>query len=398
MSKTIKKVSHPPKLAHKIRAAAYARVSSGKDAMLHSLSAQISYYSKLIQNHDGWEYIGVYSDEAFTGTKENRNGFQRMLDDCRAGNIDMVITKSISRFARNTVTLLQTVRELKLLEIDVYFEEQNIHTASADGELMLTVLASYAQEESLSVSENCKWRIRNKYKDGIPNTFSILGYDFHKGNLTINEKEAEIVKQIFNYYMCGMGRNLIVKKLNSLGVSPKNGGEWDSSKIREILTNEKYIGDMILQKHFVSNHIDKQKKINKGELPKYKVTCSHQGIIDREIFNSVQAEIENRKKIYSANNITTNKYKYTGKIICGICGKHYRRKINNSGTKYEKAVWICDTYNSKGKAFCQSKQIPEAILNTLVEEIEFNSITVLSNNKVCIKNGIQVIEKEWKYK
>ena len=150
------------------RVAAYARVSSGKDAMLHSLSAQISYYSDLIQNHSGWQYAGVYADEALTGTKDNRENFQRLLADCRAGNVDMVITKSISRFARNTVTLLETVRELKNMGVDVFFEEQNIHSLSADGELMLTILASYAQEESLSASENQKWRVKRNFENGMP--------------------------------------------------------------------------------------------------------------------------------------------------------------------------------------------------------------------------------------
>ena len=150
------------------RVAAYARVSSGKDAMLHSLSAQVSYYSKLIQNHGGWEYAGVYADEALTGTKDNRENFQRLLADCRNGKVDMILTKSVSRFARNTLTLLETIRELKNLGVDVYFEEQNIHSATSDGELMLTIIASYAQEESLSASENQKWRVRQQFQNGKP--------------------------------------------------------------------------------------------------------------------------------------------------------------------------------------------------------------------------------------
>lgn len=168
MSGKITIVSKPPKLERKKRVAAYARVSSGKDAMLHSLSAQVSYYSDLIQNHGDWLYTGVYSDEAKTGTKDSRAGFQNLVADCRAGKIDMVITKSISRFARNTVTLLQTVREFKALGVDIYFEEQNIHTISGDGELMMTILASYAQEESRSASENQKWRIKRSFESGIP--------------------------------------------------------------------------------------------------------------------------------------------------------------------------------------------------------------------------------------
>ena len=228
--------------------AAYARVSTAKDTMLHSLAAQVSYYSNYIQNHPEWEYIGVYADEAQTGTKDSRPEFQRLITDCNADKIDMVITKSISRFARNTVTLLETVRHLKEIGVDVYFEEQNIHSTDGDGELMLTILASFAQEESLSVSENCKWRIRNNYKEGIPNTFKILGYDFHRGQITINEKEAETVRLIFNWYISGMGRLAIAKRLTSINHKPKNGGAWDSSKIKEILQNEKYAGDLLYRK------------------------------------------------------------------------------------------------------------------------------------------------------
>ena len=163
MPRIIEKVQTPARPERLLNVAAYARVSSGKDAMLHSLSAQVSFYSSLIQQHKDWRYAGVYADEAKTGTKDTRENFQRLLEDCKSGKIDMVITKSVSRFARNTVTLLSTVRELKELGIDIFFEEQNIHTLSADGELMLTFLASYAQEESLSVSENYKWKIYGKY-------------------------------------------------------------------------------------------------------------------------------------------------------------------------------------------------------------------------------------------
>lgn len=155
-----------PEQPKALRVCAYARVSTGKDAMLHSLSAQVSYYSKMIQSHAGWQYCGVYSDEGMTGTKNQRSGFQQMLEECRKGNIDLIITKSISRFARNTVTLLQTVRELKSLSVDVFFEEQHIHTISSDGELMMTILASFAQEESLSASENQKWRVRKAFENG----------------------------------------------------------------------------------------------------------------------------------------------------------------------------------------------------------------------------------------
>ena len=169
LERTIKKVTFSTPIEKPLtRVAAYARVSTGKDAMLHSLSAQVSHYSNLIQNHPGWSYAGVYADEAVTGTKEDRKNFQRLIADCKTGKIDAIITKSISRFARNTVTLLNTIRELKDIGIDVYFEEQNVHTLSADGELLITLLASYAQEESRSASENQKWRVRKNFREGIP--------------------------------------------------------------------------------------------------------------------------------------------------------------------------------------------------------------------------------------
>jgi len=203
MTRTITIVPALPKLEQRKRVAAYARVSSGKDAMLHSLSAQVSYYSSLIQKHGDWLYVGVYADEAKTGTKDNRADFQRLIADCRAGKIDMVITKSISRFARNTVTLLQTVRELKALGVDVFFEEQNIHTMSADGELMMTILASYAQEESRSASENQKWRIKRNFEAGMPWNGTLLGYRMVDGRYEIIPEEAELVRRIYSLYLSG---------------------------------------------------------------------------------------------------------------------------------------------------------------------------------------------------
>ena len=186
MNRTIRKVNpalpKPPKI---LNVAAYARVSLEKDSMLHSLSAQISHYSGLIQRHPGWRYAGVYADKALTGTKAERPEFQRLLADCRAGKIDLILTKSISRFARNTVTLLGTVREMKTLGIDIFFEEQNIHSLSGEGELMLSILASYAQEESRSVSENCKWRIQKKFEQGIPTTTQINGLKIDHGRITV---------------------------------------------------------------------------------------------------------------------------------------------------------------------------------------------------------------------
>ena len=228
------------------RVAAYARVSSGKDAMLHSLSAQVSYYSDLIQNHSGWQYAGVYADEALTGTKDNRDNFQRLLADCRAGKIDLVLTKSISRFARNTVTLLETVRELKTMGVDVYFEEQNIHSLSADGELMLTILASYAQEESLSASENQKWRVRHNYENGLAWNGTILGYRYDHGTYIIEPEEAETVRMIFDIYLNGDGCTAIAKKLNENRRISRRGMQWGQTGVMRILRNYTYTGNLLL--------------------------------------------------------------------------------------------------------------------------------------------------------
>jgi len=187
------------------RVAAYARVSNGKDSMLHSLSAQVSYYSKLIQKTPGWDYAGVYADEALSGTKDTRGEFQKMLADCRAGKIDLIITKSISRFARNTVTTLQTIRELRVIGVDVYFEEQNIHTLGEEGEFILTLLAAYAEEEARSVSENQMWRIQRQFQQGKPTSIDMFGFKFVKGKLEIVPEEAALLRKAAEMYLAGAG-------------------------------------------------------------------------------------------------------------------------------------------------------------------------------------------------
>ncbi|HHX23858.1 MAG TPA: recombinase family protein [Thermoanaerobacterales bacterium] len=382
------------------RVAAYARVSSGKDAMLHSLSAQVSYYSGMIQRRPDWIFAGVYSDEAVTGTKDSRVEFQRMLSDCEAGKIDMIITKSISRFARNTVTLLETVRRLKEINVDVYFEEQNIHSISGDGELMLTILASFSQAESLSVSENCKWRIRNKFKEGIPHTFSVLGYNNEHGKLTINKAEAEIVKFIFNEFLNGLGKTAIANKLNDMGYTTKKGVKWNSTKIDRILRNEKYAGDLMLQKVYNSDHLSKKKTVNNGDLPRYFISNNHEPIIERKVFEAVQMELERRSKIYKSRN-TSVSYPLTGKIKCGICGKNYHHKINNAGTKYANPVWICSTYNTRGKKHCPSKQIPVNILEEIIKKFDNEPIEITAYPKNRLKFAFKdntELETTWRDK
>ncbi len=338
-----------------LRVAAYARVSSGKDAMLHSLSAQVSYYNELIQGNPEWLFCGIYADEALTGTKSNRAEFQKMLTACRNGEIDLVITKSISRFARNTVTLLETVRELKDLGVDVYFEEQNIHTMSADGELMLTILSSYAQEESFSASENKKWQIRKDMELGKVSNLQMLGYQRNTdGVLEIIPEEAAIVRKIFSDYLDGKGKLAIANELNELHIPTKLGCEWTPRAILRILRNEKYCGDLLLQKSFREDHITKRKIRNDGQLPQYYVEEAHMPIIDKETFQLVQQRLDEMKRI-NLGKMPNAVYPFSGMLHCPHCGKNYRRKTTATGI-----VWICSTYNTKGKKYCPTtKQIPE---------------------------------------
>ena len=340
-----------------LKVAAYSRVSSGKDAMLHSLSSQVNYYSKLIQEHPGWAYCGVYADEAVTGTKEHRNGFQTLLSDCREGKIDLVITKSISRLARNTVTLLQTVRELKSLGVDVYFEEQNIHTMSSEGELMMTILASYAQEESRSASENQKWRIKKNFEEGIPWNGAMLGYRYKDGKYHIVPDEAELVKRIFAMYLDGAGYVLISNQLNEEGIASPDGSQWHTSVVEKILRNYAYTGNLLLQRTYSENHITKRKCKNCGEYPQYLATDTHEAIIPNEMFQRVQEEVARRAEKFRAQPPQQPYYPFTGKMVCAICGKHYQRKTTRTGI-----VWICSTYNRKGKKHCASKAVPELLL------------------------------------
>ncbi|NLB56261.1 MAG: recombinase family protein, partial [Lentisphaerae bacterium] len=318
MKRTVETVSFPlttqPKM---IRVAAYARVSSGKDAMLHSLSAQVSYYSEMIQHHPGWLYCGVYADEALTGTKDSRENFQRLIADCRSGKIDLVITKSISRFARNTVTLLETVRELKSLGIDVFFEEQNIYTSSCEGEVMLTILASYAQEESRSASENQKWRIRKSYEQGeVLQWRHLFGYDITKDSVTVNPVQAEIVREIFDRAISGESFGTISRDLNKRGIKTAFGNTWHQSRIRDILSCEKYIGDAVLQKKYVNNHIEKKLVKNNGKLPMYYAEGTHKPIIDRSTFEKAQ-DILRRWDEKTKGHSPHKHYPFSGKIVCG---------------------------------------------------------------------------------
>ena len=394
MKKIIRQIKPQPRLTQKKKVAAYARVSSGKDTMLHSLSAQVSYYSSLIQKETDWQYIGVYSDEAITGTKEERPGLQQMIADCRDGKIDMILTKSISRFARNTVTLLETVRMLKAMGVDIYFEEQNIHTLSSDGELLLTILASYAQEESRSVSENMKWRIKKNFEAGIPWNGRMLGYRLDGDHYEIVAEEAALVRRIFTEYLEGAGFNLIAQRLNEDGITPAWGELWHKTTIAKILRQYAYTGNLLLQRTFRDNHITKKSCINEGQLPQYHAEDSHDAIIDMDTFMAVQLEMERREKKPRTPRQT---YPYTGLMVCAKCGKSYRRKVTATGP-----VWICATYNTRGKKYCASKQIPESILETSTASVTDDLTSIV---KIIVDDGNllhyqladgAVIERTWK--
>lgn len=406
MARTIQQISFPAPMRPSLkRVAAYARVSSGKDAMLHSLSAQVSYYSALIQKQTGWLYCGVYADEAFTGTKDSRDGFQSLLAECRAGNIDMVITKSISRFARNTVTLLETVRELKALGVDVYFEEQSIHTMSADGELMMTILASYAQEESLSASENQKWRVRKVFENGeLINLRFLFGYSITADGVQINEEKAAVVREIFSRFNSGESMSSISRDLNARGYRGALGGRWCAERMRNTLSNEKYLGNALLQKRYRNNHIEKKLVANKGELPMYYAEGTHEPIIDPATFEQAQ---ERLRKIaqQTADRKKPSRSAFSGLIRCGICGNTYKRV-----TYRGKHFWNCTTFQTRGKSECTAKKIPEDTLVALTLEVlsidrlsaksvknRITEIRAEKNNVIvfCLDDGSEIV-KRWK--
>lgn len=302
MERTIQRIQ-PTKLAERkiLRVAAYARVSCDKDAMKQSLAAQISYYSGIIQQHDGWMLAGVYADEAYSGTRDNRPQFVRLIEDCKAGKVDRIITKSISRFARNTLMLLNTVRELRRMGIGIYFEEQNIDTLTEADELMITLLASQAQEESRITSENCKWRIKQKFEEGITTNFNMVGYRAINGLVQEIPEESDLVRRIYELYLEGYGKQGIANILFEENVACRLGGEWVSSTIGSILKNEKYIGDLLLQKYYIPDPLTKEIRKNKGELPQYFIQDDHTPIVSREVFAAVQKERGRRDRKFTGS-------------------------------------------------------------------------------------------------
>lgn len=285
----------------KRRAAAYARISTDHEDQLTSYAAQIEHYTYYIKERADLEFAGIYTDEGITGTSmTHRKGFKRMIADALAGKIDLIITKSVSRFARNTVDLLSTIRLLKEHGVEVFFEKENIHTFDCRGELLLSIMASIAQEESRSISENCKWGQRRRFAEGkVTVPFKrFLGYDRGEdGNLVINDEQAAIVRRIYEMFMQGSTPYAIAKALSADGI-PTPGGKavWSRNVVKSILTNEKYKGDALLQKVYTVDYLTKRKKKNTGEVTRYYVEGGHEPIIPPKLFDEVQAEMERRKK------------------------------------------------------------------------------------------------------
>ena len=366
-----------PQMPTRKKVAAYARVSMESERLQHSLSAQVSFYSDLIQKHPGWEYAGVYADNGISGTKTtSREEFMRMLADCEAGKIDIILTKSISRFARNTVDLLETVRHLKDLGISVQFEKERIDSMSEDGELMLTLLASFAQEESRSISENVKWGTIQRFKEGIPNgQFTIFGYKWVDDKLVIIPEEAEIVRFMYSEYLKGASRIEIGRALMERGIYTRKGCPWVDSNVKVILTNITYTGNMLFHKEYCLDPITKKRKKNRGELPQYFVEGTHEAIISMEEWQAVQEEFKRRRDLGVFGNKSLNLSCFTGKIKCGHCGQSFVRNTRRrrlKGVPVEQCdkytTYGCGTQKKKGRS-CPARDIPEETLKAKCAEV-----------------------------
>lgn len=351
---TKKKFSRTPAgTPRRKQVAGYARVSTDHEEQLTSYEAQLAYYTKYIKGHPDWEFAGMYADEGISGTGiKKRIGFQNMIDDALAGKIDLIVTKSVSRFARNTVDSLTTIRKLKEKGIEVFFEKENIHTLESSGELLITLMSSLSQEESRSISENTTWGQRRRFADGKASVaFShFLGYDRGPhGEWVVNEEQAEIVKEIYRLFLEGYSYAAIAKKLTEEGKpSPSGNKKWPVGTVKSVLQNEKYMGCALLQKTFTVDFLTKKTKENEGEVPQYFVRDHHTAIIDPQTFDLVQIEIERRTntgRTYSGVSI------FSSKIVCGECGAFYGSKVWHSNDKYRKVVWRCNhKYKEHGHA------------------------------------------------
>ncbi len=382
----------------KRKVAAYARVSTDQEEQLTSYEAQVDYYTNYIKSRDDWEFVDVYTDEGISGTStKHREGFNKMVKSALAGNIDLIITKSVSRFARNTVDSLTTIRKLKDIGCECYFEKENIWTFDGKGELLLTIMSSLAQEESRSISENVKWGHRKRFADGkVTVPFGhFLGYKRGEdGNLVIDEEQAVIVKRIYREYLSGSTAVAIAKGLTNDGIeTPGHKQKWHASTVRSILTNEKYKGEALLQKYYTPDFLTKKQKVNNGEIQQYYVENNHPAIIEPEIFEMVRIEKDRRLMLngkYSGTDILTSRIK------CGECGGSYGAKVWHSSSKYKKVIYQCNRKYA-GKEKCKTPAIRaddvEARFVNAVNSILENKDEIISNlemvlDKICNKKEL----------
>lgn len=402
--------STPVYAAAKRKVAGYARVSTDQEEQQSSYEAQMDYYRNYITSRSDWEFVGMYSDEGITATNtKHRDGFNSMIEDALAGKINLIITKSISRFARNTVDSLTTVRKLKDKGVEIYFEKENIWTLDSKGELLITIMSSLAQEESRSISENTTWGKRKAFADGKASvTFSrFLGYD--KG-FVINEEEADTVRLIYKLFLMGLSFYAITKELQARGRKTATGNaKWTISAVESVLTNEKYKGDALLQKQYTVDFLQKKRKKNEGEIPQYYVEGHHDPIIDPTTFDLVQAEILKRQSLgkrYSGISV------FSAKIRCGCCGGWYGSKVWHSNDKYRKVVYRCNQ-KYKGDCKCGTPHLTEEdikaffikAMNRLVEEKDEMLVnlgmlkqmvcdtTVLEEEQECTQHEAEELER-----
>jgi site-specific DNA recombinase len=337
----------------KLKTAAYVRVSTDQDEQLLSFEAQLKHYEMVIKANSELEFAGIYSDEGISATgMVKRSGLLRLIADCEAGKVDFIITKSISRLARNTVDCLEVVRKLTELGTALYFEKEQINTGSMESELMLSILSSLAESESISTSENVSWSIQNQFKKGtFRPRYAPYGYDIIDGQFVPNFEQAKVVKRIFTEALAGLGTEKIAGKLNNDQIPTKRNSRWIGSTISGILKNEKYVGDVLLQKTYTDDSF--KRHYNRGEKNQYYITDNHEAIISREDFEAVQLELERRRKakgIKVGGSKYQNRYAFSGNITCGECGSTFKRRTHGKGeSKY--AAWAC-TKHLKDSSAC----------------------------------------------
>lgn len=358
---------------NRIRVAAYCRVSTDDDDQLGSFESQKLYYEEKIRANQEWVNAGIFADEAITGTKvDKREGFQAMIQKCQNGEIDMILTKSISRFARNTLDTLQYVRMLRERNIAIFFEKENINTMDMNGELLLTIMSSLAQQEVESLSQNVKMGLKMKMKRGELIGFNgCLGYDYHPEDktLTINEEEAEIVRFIYDMYLQGYGTTTIANRLTEMGKKNKKGEvSWHTHGVMGIIKNEKYKGDILLGKTFTTDPISKRRLANMGEEEQYYIRDHHEPIVSREIWDEAERirlkRITNKVVETTGNRERyTRQYAFSSMCECAFCGHKLTRRTRHSSSVYEKPVWQCMNATKNGIKNCpHCKAIDEAIL------------------------------------